>query len=236
MHRGEVEIQISTFVCMWFWVTEHMWPTYIPWALLPECGMGGARLRYYPSIQWECGWQTSRQVYTRGGKAWTGIQEPWYPIWPCPLIVCLHSCSSPMEEGAIIGHPEGISSDPHEWQSSWPPALCMEKGVHVCTHAQSCLTLCSALDCSPPDSSVFRIFQAKNTGVGCYFLLQRIFLSKGLNPHLLSPALAGRFFTTEATWEARMEGGGCRKQQPWAFKWNPSEKLTLSSTSWIRFQ
>ena len=36
----------------------------------------------------------------------------------------------------------------------------------------------------------------KNTGVGCHFLLQGIFLIQGSNLHLIvSPALAGRFFT-----------------------------------------
>ena len=30
-----------------------------------------------------------------------------------------------------------------------------------------------------------RDFPGKNTGVGCHFLLQRIFLTQGLNPHLL---------------------------------------------------
>ena len=47
----------------------------------------------------------------------------------------------------------------------------------------------------------------KNIGVGCHALLQGIFLTQGSNPHLLSislksPALAGRFFITSATWEA----------------------------------
>ena len=39
-------------------------------------------------------------------------------------------------------------------------------------------------------------------GVGCYFLVQRIFLTqiKPLSP--MSPTLAGRSFTTSATWEA----------------------------------
>ena len=36
----------------------------------------------------------------------------------------------------------------------------------------------------------------KNTGVGCHFLLQGIFLTQGSNLCLLSPALAGRFFIT----------------------------------------
>ena len=32
-------------------------------------------------------------------------------------------------------------------------------------------------------------FSGKNTGVGCHFLLQRIFPAQGWNPCLLSPAL-----------------------------------------------
>ena len=42
----------------------------------------------------------------------------------------------------------------------------------------------------------------KNTGVGSHAFLQGIFLTQGLNPRLMSPALAGEFFTTSATWEA----------------------------------
>ena len=42
--------------------------------------------------------------------------------------------------------------------------------------------------------------------MSCHFLLQGIFLIQGLNPHLLSPALAGRFFTTSATWETLFYG------------------------------
>ena len=43
----------------------------------------------------------------------------------------------------------------------------------------------------------------KNIGVVCHVLLQGTFLTQGLNPHhFMFPALAGRFFTTSATWEA----------------------------------
>ena len=42
----------------------------------------------------------------------------------------------------------------------------------------------------------------KNTGVGRHFLLQGMFATQGSNPHLMSPAVAGGFFTTSATWEA----------------------------------
>ena len=42
------------------------------------------------------------------------------------------------------------------------------------------------------------VFQGKNTGVGCHFLLQGIFPTQGSNLSLLHLlALAGGFFTTE---------------------------------------
>ena len=55
---------------------------------------------------------------------------------------------------------------------------------------QSCPTLCEPMDCSPPGSSVHRILQGKNIGVGCHFLLQGIFMTQGPNLHLPAfPAL-----------------------------------------------
>ena len=42
----------------------------------------------------------------------------------------------------------------------------------------------------------------KNTGVGCHFLLQDIFLIQGSKPHLLRLLHWGRSFTTSAIWEA----------------------------------
>ena len=44
----------------------------------------------------------------------------------------------------------------------------------------------------------------KKTGVGCHALLQGILSYLGIEPtSLMSPALAGRFFTANATWEAQ---------------------------------
>ena len=51
---------------------------------------------------------------------------------------------------------------------------------------QSCLTLCDRMDCSPAGFSVHGILQARNTGVGCHFLLQGIFPTEGPIPCLLS--------------------------------------------------
>ena len=51
---------------------------------------------------------------------------------------------------------------------------------------QSCLTLCDAMDCSPPGSSVHVDSPGKNIGVGCHALLPGIFPTQGSNlgvPH-----------------------------------------------------
>ena len=59
---------------------------------------------------------------------------------------------------------------------------------------QSCPTVCDPMDCSLPGSSLHGILQVrilewkkkkKNTGVDFHSLLQRIFLTQGLNPGLL---------------------------------------------------
>ena len=51
--------------------------------------------------------------------------------------------------------------------------------------------------------------------MGCHFLLQGIFPTQGSNLHLLrSPALAGGFFTTSATWRDAQMAGFFRGNQP----------------------
>ena len=57
--------------------------------------------------------------------------------------------------------------------------------VVLCLVAQSRLTRCNSMDCSPPGSSVQRDSPGENTGVGCHALLLGIFLTQGLNPGLL---------------------------------------------------
>ena len=67
----------------------------------------------------------------------------------------------------------------------------------------SCLTLCNPMDYSPLGSSVHGILQAR--------ILEWVpFPSPGDLPDpgiepssLMSPALAGRFFSTSTTWEAQ---------------------------------
>ena len=72
--------------------------------------------------------------------------------------------------------------------------------TYACVHAKSlhlCLTLCEPTDCSLPGSSVHGILQAR--------ILEWVAMlsSRGSSrPSDRTPALAGRFFTTSATWEA----------------------------------
>ena len=54
----------------------------------------------------------------------------------------------------------------------------------LCSGAQSCLTLCDPMGCSPPGSSVHRDSTGQNTGVGCHDLLQGIFPTQGLKAGL----------------------------------------------------
>ena len=72
---------------------------------------------------------------------------------------------------------------------------------HSCSVTQSCPTLCNPMDHSLPGSSAHGIFQAR--------ILEWVVISysrgscrPGIKPATpASPALAGRFLTTSATWE-----------------------------------
>ena len=97
---------------------------------------------------------------------------------------------------------------------------------HLCAVrlvAQSCLTPCDPMNCSPSGSSFHGDSPGQNTGVGCHALLQGIFPKQGSNPQsLMSRSLAGGFFTTSATWEAHSTPH-CISSLGWIIK----TKLTL---------
>ena len=83
-------------------------------------------------------------------------------------------------------------------QGGWGAGL---RIARMCAKSfQSCPTRCDPMDCSPLGSSPWDS-PGKNIGVGYRALLHGIFPIQGLNPCLMSPALAGRFFTTSATRE-----------------------------------
>ena len=63
---------------------------------------------------------------------------------------------------------------------------------------QSCLTLCNPMDCSPPGSPA-HVSLGRNAGVGCHFLLQRIF---PIRDQTRVSCIASRFFNLWTTMEA----------------------------------
>ena len=67
--------------------------------------------------------------------------------------------------------------------------------------AQSCLYLCDSMDSSLPGSSVHGIFQARILEWVAIAYTPGDLSNLGIKP--VSPALAGGFFTTGATWEAQ---------------------------------
>ena len=59
-----------------------------------------------------------------------------------------------------------------------------------------CPTFCNTMDCSPRLFCPWD-FPYKNSGMGCHFLLQGIFLTQGIEP--MSPALGSGFFTSASS-------------------------------------
>ena len=78
----------------------------------------------------------------------------------------------------------------------------------VCVHAkslQSCLTLCDSINCSPPGSSLSTGFSRQEYWSGLPCPPPGDLPDPGIEPESpMSPALAGGFFTTGATWEAQI--------------------------------
>ena len=71
----------------------------------------------------------------------------------------------------------------HTFQFGNKPTLSSRK---VGVQSLSCVRLFATTDCGPPGSSVPGTLQAKNSGMGCHFLLQGIFPTQGSNlglPH-----------------------------------------------------
>ena len=76
----------------------------------------------------------------------------------------------------------------------------------VCVCAHLCLTVCNFMDCSPSGSSVHE-FPKQEYWSGLPWPSPGDFPDHGVKPaSLTSLALAGRFFTTNATGDALMEG------------------------------
>ena len=125
-----------------------------------------------------------------------------------------------------------LATETHRWlvhlcvfQSIKAPQL-WDEGVTICLQAvckclvaQSCLTPCDPMDCSPPGSPVHGDSPGKNTGVGCHAVLQSFFPTQGSNPGLLHCSQIvyylnhqGRHRITEGKMPVRCLVSGTQKQ------------------------
>ena len=94
------------------------------------------------------------------------------------------------------------------WGAGHPRPLLQWQSSYTCLHqsqlAGMCPTLCSPMDCSPPGSSVHGILQARLLEWVAIPFSRGILRTQGSDLCILtSPALAGGFFTTSATWEVQ---------------------------------
>ena len=118
-------------------------------------------------------------VFECAGRAWSWRDQEW--ILSLFLRVWLRSHLLPKTGSCEFSLPGPRAS--HISQTK--PFACM------CVCSVMCLTLCNPMDpmrppeYSLPHSSVHGDSPAKNTGVGCHFLLQVIFLTQGLNLYFL---------------------------------------------------
>ena len=88
------------------------------------------------------------------------------------------------------------------------------------------------MDCGLPGSSVYGIFQARILEWAAMHS-QGDLPNSGMEPgSLLSPALAGRFFTTSATWEALLKSAApLSSTLAWKIPWmeEPGRLQSLGS-------
>ena len=162
--------------------------------------IGKLRLRqgHLPKIMGR--WCLLQVPRTRG--IWDQVPGPTHPAIPLPPLI-------------EMGIPRMNVLGPYHArvQAPWRQLLfrqCILKClslywvINSCTCAkslQSCLILCNPMDCSPPGSSVHEILQA---GIQEWVAMpsSRGSSDPGIEPESFkSPALAGGFFTTGASWE-----------------------------------
>ena len=117
----------------------------------------------------------------------TSSQEGKGPVIPGTLIVGWALPTPIVSTTSSLG-PDGLHCAPG------PPALDGHgPALTWVMHQTACELRCSVVSYSlwpPPGLKLARLFcpwsfPGKNTGVGCHFLLQGIFPTQGLNPHLL---------------------------------------------------
>ena len=120
-------------------------------------------------------------------------------------MLCLFSLDSKVYQLYVYIYPHFFGFVSHLGHHRAMSRVCSPVDSHcfaLCSVSPSCLTLCGTMDCSPPGSSVHLIFQTRILGWLLPFPTPGDLPNPGLEPEsLASPAVAGGFFTTNATWE-----------------------------------
>ena len=132
------------------------------------------------------------------GKADAPTRERMLPLDPRPRLPQVVNLQAAKTLGQERTGKQSLAVCTHRlWQTSslWgtpksgfpgPPDRALQNiSVLIRSVAQSCPTLCDPMDCSPTRLLCPWDSPGKNTGVGCHALLQGIFPTQGLNPHLL---------------------------------------------------
>ena len=77
--------------------------------------------------------------------------------------------------------------------------------LQMCVPAQSCLIWIFATPWTPPlGSSVYEFFPGRNTGLGCHFLLQRIFPTQGSTDISCVSCIGRQTLYHSVTWEIQL--------------------------------
>ena len=91
-----------------------------------------------------------------------------------------------------------------------------------------CLILCNVMDCGQSGSSVHGNFPGKNTLVGCHFIFQGIFLTQGLNLHLLC-----LLHWQVILYRLSHQGSSQHITEPWSHCWQWFSSVQLLSHVWF---
>ena len=178
--------------------------------------------------RWLSGEESAPQCKRCGFNPWVR-KIPWRRKWqPTPVFLPGKShrkrylvCYSPWSH-KDLDMTEPTHTHTHLiFKTFWNP-VSLYLSNHTACVVLSCFSHVDSLQSqwTAARQALLSIFSSgKNTGVGCHVLLQGIFPTQGLNPcHLVSPALAGRFFITSATWEDFVN----LYLDSWRRKWQPT--------------
>ena len=129
------------------------------------------------------------------GKHSLGVRQPLCYLVQTPNILILPWACVLLYKIQLIAPPLRIIVRLKEIiQMAQIKPLKMFVPPRACSVINLCLTFCNPMDCSPPGSFIHGISD-KNTGVGYHLPSPGDLPGPGIEP--MSPALGGRFFTTE---------------------------------------